>query len=66
MISKASPIACADAEHAVHVAEFGPLGAEPDRHLAGRQVDDGRRDEERRDLARAALEQRLVLALDGA
>src|SRR4051794_6048859 len=25
MISKASPIACADAEHAVQVAEFGPL-----------------------------------------
>ena len=42
-----------------------PLGAEPDRHLAGGQVDDRRRDEERRDLARAALEQRLVLALDG-
>ncbi len=25
MISKASPMACAEAEHAVHVAEFGPL-----------------------------------------
>ena len=25
MISNASPIACADAEHAVHVAELGPL-----------------------------------------
>src|SRR5262245_17520887 len=25
MISNASPMACADAEHAVHVAEFGPL-----------------------------------------
>src|SRR5215467_76390 len=25
MISYASPIACADAEHAVHVAELGPL-----------------------------------------
>ena len=65
MISNASPIACAEAEQAVQVAEFGPLRAEPDRHLAGRQVDDRRRDEERRDLARPALEQRLVLALDG-
>ena len=25
MISNDSPIACADAEHAVHVARFGPL-----------------------------------------
>ena len=25
MISNASPMACADAEQAVHVAEFGPL-----------------------------------------
>jgi hypothetical protein len=25
MISKASPMACAEAEQAVHVAEFGPL-----------------------------------------
>ena len=41
-----------------------PLGAEPDRDLAGGEVDDGRGNEERRDLARAALEQRLVLALD--
>ena len=45
--------------------EVGALGAEPDRHLPGGEVDDGRGDEERRDLARAALEQRLVLALDG-
>src|SRR5687767_8736725 len=41
------------------------LGAEPDRHLTGREVDDRRRDEERGDLARATLEQRRVLALDG-
>ena len=34
MISKESPIACADAVHAVHVAEVRALGAEADRHLA--------------------------------
>ena len=66
IISKASPMACAEAEQAVQVAEFGPLGAEPDRDLPGGQVDDGRGNEERRDAARPALEIRLVLALDGA
>ena len=64
MISNASPIACADAEQAVQVAEVRSLGAEPDRDLAGREIDDRRRNEKRRDLARAAFEQRLVLALD--
>ena len=66
MISKASPIECADAVHAVHVARFGPAGAEADRHLAGRQVDDRRGNEERRDAARAAVEELDVLALDRA
>ena len=66
MISKASPIACAEAEQAVQVAEFGPLGAEPDGDLAGGQVDDGGGNEERGDAPRTAFEQRLVLALDGA
>ncbi len=41
MISNESPMACADAVHAVHVAEVRPLGAEADRDLPGRQVDDG-------------------------
>ena len=40
------------------------LGAEPDGDLAGREVDDGGGDEERRDAARASFEQRLVLTLD--
>ena len=40
------------------------LGAEPERHLAGRQVDDGREDEERRDAVRPALEQDPMLPLD--
>ena len=42
------------------------LGAEADGHLAGGQVDDRCGNEEGRDAARPALEQRLVLALDGA
>ena len=42
-----------------------PAGPETDGHLAGRQVDDGRGDEEGRYLARTTLEQRAVLALDG-
>ena len=44
----------------------GPLGAEADRNLPRREVDDGRRNEERRDAPRAAVEIRLVLALDRA
>ncbi len=42
----------------------GPLGPVANGHLAGGQVDDGGRNEKRRDLARAALEERAVLALD--
>src|SRR6266436_1519516 len=48
MISNASPMACADA----------------DRHLTRREIDDGGRNEERRDLARPPLEIGSVLALD--
>ena len=40
------------------------LGAVTDADVAGRQVDDRRGNEEGRDLARAAFQQRLVLALD--
>ena len=65
MISNDSPIACADAEHAVHVARFGPLA--PNRidtcPAARLMMADG--NEERGDLPRPALEQRAVLALDG-
>ena len=43
-----------------------PLGAEPDRHLAGGQVDDRRGNEERGDAPRTAFDERLVLALDRA
>ena len=42
------------------------LGAETYRHLAGREIDDGGRDEERRDLARPAVEQGFVLPFDRA
>jgi hypothetical protein len=41
-----------------------PLGAVLDGNMAGSQVDDRRGDEERRDLARAAIHQRRVFALD--
>ena len=43
-----------------------PFRAEADRHVPRRQVDDRRRDEERRDLARPAFQVLLVLALDDA
>ena len=42
-----------------------PFGAEPDRDLSGRQIDDGGGNEKGRDLPRATVEIRLVLALDG-
>ena len=66
MISNESPIACADAEQAVHVAEVRPLGAEADRDLAGARlmIADGMKNGEI--LRGPPLEQRLVLALDGA
>ena len=58
-------MACAEAEHAVHVAEFGPLA--PKRMetwpAARLMMADG--NEERRDLARAARRAAPVLALDG-
>ena len=41
-----------------------PFGAEADRHLSCREVDDGCGNEERRDLPRPSGEERLVLALD--
>ena len=40
------------------------LGVMADADLAGGEIDDGRGNEERRDLARAAVEQVVVLALD--
>src|SRR5436309_2113531 len=43
----------------------GALRAVADGDLPGGEVDDRRRDEKRRDLARPTLEQRLVLAFDG-
>ena len=45
--------------------EVRPSGIEANRDLAGRQIDDRGRDEERRDAARPALFEFLVLALDG-
>src|ERR1044071_9941837 len=42
----------------------GPFRAEADRHLARREIDDGRRNEEGRPPARTAVEERLVLPLD--
>jgi hypothetical protein len=59
-----SPMALAEVAQAVAVAEIGPVGAVADAHLARRHVDDGRGNEEGRDLARAALHQVGVLALD--
>ncbi len=64
MISKASPMACAEAEQAVQVAEFGPLAPNRMDTWPGREVDDGRRDEEGRDATGPAFEQGAVLALD--
>ena len=55
---------CAEAEQAVAVAEFGPARAIANRNVTGGEIDDGRRNEERGDLARAALHQLDVLALD--
>ena len=45
--------------------QVGPARVEPDGDLARCEVDDGRRDEERRDTPRAAFEKFLVFALDG-
>ena len=45
--------------------EVRPLGAEADRHLPRREIDDRRGDEERRDLARPAFEVGAVLLFDG-
>ena len=50
-------MACALVVQAVAVAEFGPLGAGADGDVAGRQIDDGGRNEKRRDAARTVLEQ---------
>ena len=55
---------CALVVQAVQVASFGPLALMANADLAGSEIDDGRRNEERRDLARAAVEQVGVLALD--
>ena len=49
---------------AVQVASFGPLALIADADVSGGQVDDGRRNEKRRDLARPAVQQADVLALD--
>ncbi len=46
--------------------QIRPTGAEPDRHLPGREIDDGRGNEEGRDAARPPFEQLAVFALDGA
>ena len=66
MISQASPIACAEAEHAVQVAELGPLAPKrietwPDARL---MMADGMKNGEMR--RGPPSRQRLVLALDGA
>src|SRR5262249_15884378 len=42
----------------------GPFGAVADADLSGRQIDDGRWNKERRDLARAAVEQSRMLPFD--
>ena len=41
-----------------------PLGSALDRHVAGGQIDDGRRNEKGRNAARSVFQQGLVLALD--
>ena len=64
MMRKASPMECAEVVQAVAVASLGPRGAVVDGDVAGGEVDDGAGDEERRDLARAAVQQVGVLALD--
>ena len=55
---------CALVVQAVQVASFGTLGVVADADLPGGQVHDGRGNEEGRDLARAAVEQVGVFALD--
>ena len=45
--------------------QVGALRAEANRHLPRRQINDGGRDEERRDLARPTCEVGLVLPFDG-
>ena len=64
MMRYASPMECALVVQAVAVASIGPLGAVPDAHMPGRQVHDGRRNKERGNLARAAVQHVAVLALD--
>ena len=46
--------------------EIGTARTKPDRDLSGRQVDDGRGNEERRDAAGTAVDELEVLALDRA
>jgi hypothetical protein len=60
----ASPTAWAPDEQAVQGAEFGPSSAKANRHLPGRKIDDAGRNEERRDLPRAAFQQRSMFPLD--
>ena len=55
---------CALVVQAVQVASFGPFGVVANADLPGGEIDDGRGNEERRDLARAAVQQVGVLALD--
>ena len=51
-VGSESPTACAEAEHAVAVAEFGPLRAVANGDVAGSQVDDRRGNEKRGDACR--------------
>ena len=57
-------MACADAVHAVQVAEFGPLAPKRIDTWPDGQVDDGRGMKNGEMRARPALEERPVLALD--
>ncbi len=64
MILNESPMEWALVVQAVAVAEFGPFRAGADGNVARGQVDDGSRNEKRRDAAGAFFEQIPVLALD--
>ena len=59
-----SPMELALVAQAVAVAEIGPLRAVADADLPRRHVHNRRGNKERRDLARAAVQQVGVLALD--
>ena len=64
MMRKESPMEWALVVQAVAVASFGPLAPNAHGNVSGGEVDDGGGNEEGRDLARSAFEERGVFALD--